>query len=54
MKGFGMKSPALESGAIHGCEFNTADFLKEYCPKECQKDHLLMYAVEYVPLTSSF
>lgn len=43
-----MKNSALESSAIHGREFNTADFLKEYCPKEYQKlDHLLMYVVMF-------
>lgn len=48
-----MKKSALESSAIHGHEFNTADFLKEYHPEEYLKlDHLLMYVVEYV-LTSS-
>ncbi|XP_034846691.1 WD repeat-containing protein 5B [Mirounga leonina] len=36
-EGFGMKNSALESSAIHGREFNTADFLKEYRPKEYQK-----------------
>lgn len=30
---------------MHGCEFNTANFLRENRPKECQKDHFLMYAV---------
>ena len=36
-KSFGMKNVTIESSAIHGCEFNTADFLKDYQPKECPK-----------------
>lgn len=31
------RNSAVESRAIHGCEFNEADFLKEYPPKECPK-----------------
>lgn len=42
-----MKNPALESSAIHGCKYNTANFLREYPPKECQKDHFLIYAVMF-------
>lgn len=42
-----MKNAALESSAIHRCKYNTANFLREYPPTECQKGHFLMYAVMF-------
>lgn len=42
-----MKNPALESSALRGYKYNTANFLREYPPKECKKDHVLMYAVTF-------